>query len=232
MTAVYRKDSRNSYDNVCTVCRDDFKPGDDVISHTGDGDLHPIHRSCAKAWAEEQPTCPTCREPIDINSLFSLQEKVKLVGKEVLTGIAWGAVFAGFLAGTLRSATVLEGLALGGALGWSLTSATDQMAEVVRKVAFFSQANTFYKKFTEGYLKWIMRGALIWNSGCAGVMASVDRKAGEAVAQGLLSGMQASAVNIPQTLFTSMAIVVLGETVLDIGSKLKHLFLRVVTPNR
>lgn len=70
--------SFNTFNTVnptnCYICFEDLRT--DVVCHTDGGDLHPVHRKCIRAWAETQQMCPVCMVRIDVNSLYSRNDRV------------------------------------------------------------------------------------------------------------------------------------------------------------
>lgn len=58
----------------CPICF-----GEEVNSETGyfvvhdGGDAHPIHKKCVKRWIKDNPTCPSCRIPINDRMITHLE---------------------------------------------------------------------------------------------------------------------------------------------------------------
>ena len=55
---------------VCSCCQEEIFRGQEAVAHDGTGTLHPFHRICVQRWARVCSTCPACRNPVDISSLF------------------------------------------------------------------------------------------------------------------------------------------------------------------
>jgi Ring finger domain len=86
-------------DENCPICLEPLKNAD-TVAHEGLGNLHPLHRSCAKSSAIFNSTCPICRVPIEEDSLLTLEDRIKLIKKDQPMAIARGAI-GGSLGGTL-----------------------------------------------------------------------------------------------------------------------------------
>lgn len=89
---------------ICNVCHDPIKNSISV-AHTGDGQMHPIHRKCLIKWLEIKEICPTCRVEVDVDSVFTWKDKaivqLKLMKKDVREALIEGittAVSGGILA--------------------------------------------------------------------------------------------------------------------------------------
>ena len=119
---VYKRvDPRNSPAGDCPVC---FEKPKDAIAHDNGGELHPICAKCLKVWALIHSTCPTCRQPIDLDSVSSFKEKVLHRIKKIkpfavnAASAALGTMMIGTIAATGEislsligaSAAVLNGL--------------------------------------------------------------------------------------------------------------------------
>ncbi|PIS02666.1 MAG: hypothetical protein COT85_01150 [Chlamydiae bacterium CG10_big_fil_rev_8_21_14_0_10_42_34] len=61
----------------CVVCLEENP--DELIQHNFGGEKHPIHRNCAIAWHSKKIECPTCRLNTEIDSLFPLHERCKII---------------------------------------------------------------------------------------------------------------------------------------------------------
>src|ERR1700722_7228177 len=70
----------------CPICLDPIK-NTVSVAHKGSGQLHALHRSCAKTAAKFSDKCPICREAIDVDSIFDWKDKaiykMKLVSKNL-----------------------------------------------------------------------------------------------------------------------------------------------------
>lgn len=75
--SVYEVYSPNPSDGYrCPICfGDDSSKNQGTIAHTGRGQLHPLHKTCAKLWLANHDTCPNCLTQIDKTSLFSWKER-------------------------------------------------------------------------------------------------------------------------------------------------------------
>jgi len=90
-------------DENCPICLDPLK-NTDTVAHEGSGGLHPLHRSCAKSNAmlnNINNLCPTCRNPTNSDSLFTLEERMKLLTKDLPISSGGNAAIIGTLAGVM-----------------------------------------------------------------------------------------------------------------------------------
>lgn len=70
MSAVYTIETNLD----CAICFDSLE-GVKAWAHNGLGNRHPVHPECLKDWIKRQTTvssCPSCREKLDIRSIFNL----------------------------------------------------------------------------------------------------------------------------------------------------------------
>jgi hypothetical protein len=74
----------------CPICLGTME-GTSVAAHTNGGQLHPMHESCIKIWAQVKNNCPVCQAPIQTNSLFSWKERVVLLGRDIKKDVLLGA---------------------------------------------------------------------------------------------------------------------------------------------
>lgn len=78
----------------CCICFQSMKEGDvDVVAHSGEGYKHPMHRACMKAWADVHPSCPLCRNLIDVNSLYWKEKRVASISQDTLLRILSNVYF-------------------------------------------------------------------------------------------------------------------------------------------
>jgi hypothetical protein len=94
-------------DANCPVCLEPLE-NTDVVAHEGLGHLHALHRSCAKSSAVFNDKCPTCRIPIDKDSLITWKDRaiIKLGSMgAVIKTVALGTV------GAALGAVAIVGLA-------------------------------------------------------------------------------------------------------------------------
>lgn len=59
---------------TCPICRDDIE--EDGVSHDS---THAFHRTCLKASAQFSQNCPVCFEKINLSSILSWTEKIKVI---------------------------------------------------------------------------------------------------------------------------------------------------------
>ncbi len=124
--------SVNSVD-ICGICRESMD-NSDAIAHDGvDGDKHPLHRKCFKEWIKFSGNynCPSCKSPIEANSLFTWKERVIVelnqIKEDVYEGIAQGTI---------------GGAALGIALVGGVAGVGTAYAEALPAVAVGANART------------------------------------------------------------------------------------------
>ncbi len=61
--------------DICCICREPLNK--EVVAHDRKGALHPIHKNCIKGWVlKGDPICPTCRTPINLDSLLSMKDRL------------------------------------------------------------------------------------------------------------------------------------------------------------
>ncbi len=75
----------------CPLCFDPLS--EDVVSHQGNGALHPAHKQCIREWVVINPTCPSCRVPVNASSLGDepKYEQIKIIGAIFLSCCIIGA---------------------------------------------------------------------------------------------------------------------------------------------
>jgi Ring finger domain len=94
-------------DANCPICLEPLE-NTDAVAHEGLGHLHALHRSCAKSSAVFNDKCPTCRMPIDKDSLITWKDRaiIKLGSMgAVIKTVALGTV------GAALGAVAIVGLA-------------------------------------------------------------------------------------------------------------------------
>ena len=102
----------NSYnvtnDDVCSICLEPMK-NTESVAHEGLGHLHALHRSCAKAAIVYSNICPSCKVPINRNSLLTAQEGAAIAQEANEIGVRRAVVLAQTLAvvGTIATTVVL-----------------------------------------------------------------------------------------------------------------------------
>jgi hypothetical protein len=60
-------------DSQCIIC---FETEGPKLVHNDGGEDHVVHRKCIQQWTLQQPTCPVCRAGYDVNSTYSLSQKI------------------------------------------------------------------------------------------------------------------------------------------------------------
>ena len=86
-------------DRRCPICFDDlFGSPTPVVAHPGDGDKHPVHQGCAKRWTQQRSTCPSCRVPIEPDSVLSDAEKAARSRAHIMRDAFLGATCTAALA--------------------------------------------------------------------------------------------------------------------------------------
>ena len=71
--------------DTCTICLDEFVPGDEVLLFPCPG-THKAHASCSASWLANATTCPTCRFnlPMDLPSSRTLGDLLEPAHTEAL----------------------------------------------------------------------------------------------------------------------------------------------------
>lgn len=69
----------------CQMCNTEG----DLLAHDNGGKLHPV---CENAINR---SCPYCRAPVDVYSLYTMKELAVIEGKKVLTDLLNGVLFSG-----------------------------------------------------------------------------------------------------------------------------------------
>jgi len=102
----------------CDICLVDFEENESgVVAHSGNGDKHPIHKSCIKLWAAKQPICPTCKTPVNGNGLFTWSERSIVELKSLEIDALKGMVVGGTVAVAAAAAVVAGAAVRGGSVG-------------------------------------------------------------------------------------------------------------------
>lgn len=109
----------------CPLCLDFFyESTHPVVAHQGEGFKHPIHLECVKEWLLKNPSCPSCRCPIQIDSTEFLSQRTFIVDQRRLSykscKIAFTILFGsalGLSSGAYLSQFTSYGMILGEALG-------------------------------------------------------------------------------------------------------------------
>jgi len=92
--------------SVLSICLSGADKKQNILGHEDGGDKHPVHEKCLKQWLKIFPSCPTCGTYVNINSVYSIKDrvideiKISLLG--TIEGFAVGTVI-----GTLEA--VLSG---------------------------------------------------------------------------------------------------------------------------
>lgn len=63
------------FEDKCPICLESLKDGESV-AHENGGHKHPIHRDCLISSMKVSNLCPSCRVPMNADSLFSWQDRV------------------------------------------------------------------------------------------------------------------------------------------------------------
>ena len=107
-----------SVDFRCCICfEDDNTEKTEAMSHGGRGDLHPVHKECAKILALYRSFCPVCREQLNTRPLVPWRRLIVLEVGNILvdvvmgsngatigaSGALWGAFFGNFLGSTMAT---------------------------------------------------------------------------------------------------------------------------------
>ena len=118
---------------ICPCCQEEILKGQEAVSHGGPGgDLHPLHKICARSWAEVDRRCPVCRclvgtqplfpmnifpdqvtvlLPVEERPLVPLRERVvaelRSVGKDLFGGAAAAAVVGSVATGIVFGSGLL-----------------------------------------------------------------------------------------------------------------------------
>lgn len=87
----------NNLDKDCPICLSSLEEGE-VVAHDNGGHKHPIHKDCLVLSMKVNNLCPSCRAPINGDSLFSWEDRmiielnqIKLDAKKVaLIGLIVG----------------------------------------------------------------------------------------------------------------------------------------------
>lgn len=100
----------------CPICFDeDSSENQGIVAHTELGQLHPLHRACARLWFKTHDTCPNCSTKIDKRSLFTWKERylpeATLIAGDACKG-AVSSTLGGIYGATVRR--VLGGISITG----------------------------------------------------------------------------------------------------------------------
>ncbi len=86
-----------SEDFRCLICfEDDNTERTEAMSHGGRGDLHPVHKECAKILALYRSVCPACGAYINTRPLVPWRRRIVTEVLAVVVDAARGAAGAAF----------------------------------------------------------------------------------------------------------------------------------------
>lgn len=140
-----------SMDFRCYLCfEDDNTDKTEAMSHGGCGDLHPVHKECAKILALYSSVCPICRAQINTRPLVPWRRRVVTeigaVALDVMRGVTgtiagggsvfWGVIFGDFVGSTMVTRALIP--TMGGA-GFLLALGTRDLEPARNRRAVISR---------------------------------------------------------------------------------------------
>lgn len=70
-------------------CSESLQNGETIVEHNEGGEHHPVHLRCMLLWTERSLTCPTCRRPIQITAVNSLNQRALLLNAFVISQVLY-----------------------------------------------------------------------------------------------------------------------------------------------